>query len=125
VIYILLKNELKGLNNELILRARAGKCGEINIHEMLKAVSVLDKTTEGQTYLLDHRCDEKFGELLGMLNEITVDMRNGKMNIEDLTTKYMDKIPTADVDEMPPADVDEMPPADLDNQTDIDKISST
>ena len=42
------------------------------------------KPLEGQTYLLDHRCDEKFGELLGMLNEITVDMRNGKMNIEDL-----------------------------------------
>ncbi len=117
MIYILLKNELKGLNNELILRARAGKCGEINIHEMLKAISVLDKTTEGQTYLLDHRCDEKFGELLGMLNEITVDMRNGKMNIEDLTTKYMDKIP--------PVEVDEIPPTDLDNQTDMDKISST
>jgi hypothetical protein len=123
VIYILLKNELKGLNNELILRARAGKCGEINIHEMLKAVSVLDKTAEGQTYLLDHRCDEKFGELLVMLNDITVDMRNGKMNIDDLTTKYMDKIPSADVDEIP-ADVDEIP-SDLDNQTDMDKISST
>ena len=75
------------------------------------------KPHEGQTYLLDHRSDEKFGELLGMLNEITVDMRNGKMNIEDLTTKYMDKIP--------PVDVDEIPPTDLDNQTDMDKISST
>jgi len=110
VIDILLKNELKGLNNELILRARAGKCGEINIHEILKAVSVLDKTVEGQKYLLDHRCDEKFGELMGIINEITVDMRNGKMNIDDLQTKYMDKIQPADFDEI--------------TQSDMDKISS-
>jgi hypothetical protein len=84
---------LKGLNNDLILKARSGECGEINIHEMLKAVSVLDHTSAGQTYLLDHRGDEKFDELLQMLNDITSDMRNGKMNITDLTTKYMEKIP--------------------------------
>ncbi len=84
---------MKGLNNDLILRARAGECGEINIHEMLKAVSVLDHTNAGQAYLLDHRGDEKFDELLKMLNDITSDMRNGKMNITDLTTKYMEKIP--------------------------------
>lgn len=93
MINILLKNELKSLNNDLILRAREGKCGEINIHEMLKAVSVLDTTSAGQAYLLDHRGDEKFEELLTMLNSITSDMRNGKMNITDLTTKYMEKIP--------------------------------
>jgi hypothetical protein len=93
LINILLKNELKSLNNDLILRAREGKCGEINIHEMLKAVSVLDTTSAGQAYLLDHRGDEKFEELLTMLNSITSDMRNGKMNITDLTTKYMEKIP--------------------------------
>ena len=44
MINILLKNELKSLNNDLISRARQGKCGEINIHEMLKAISVLDKS---------------------------------------------------------------------------------
>ena len=60
---------------------------------MLKAVSVLDTTSAGQAYLLDHRGDEKFDELLTMLNSITSDMRNGKMNITDLTTKYMEKIP--------------------------------
>ena len=38
---------------------REGKCGEVNIHEMLKAVSVLDTTSAGQAYLLDHRGDEK------------------------------------------------------------------
>lgn len=84
---------MKGLNNDLILKARSGECGEINIHEMLKAVSVLDHTSAGQAYLLDHRSDEKFDELLQMLNDITSDMRNGKMNITDLTTKYMEKIP--------------------------------
>ena len=84
---------MKGLNNDLILKARSGECGEINIHEMLKAVSVLDHTSAGQAYLLDHRGDEKFDELLQMLNDITSDMRNGKMNITDLTTKYTEKIP--------------------------------
>ena len=84
---------MKGLNNDLILKARSGECGEINIHEMLKAVSVLDQTSAGQAYLLDHRGDEKFDDLLQMLNDITSDMRNGKMNITDLTTKYMEKIP--------------------------------
>lgn len=72
---------------------REGKCGEVNIHEMLKAVSVLDTTSAGQTYLLDHRGDENVDELLTMLNSITCDMRDGKMNITDLTTKYMEKIP--------------------------------
>jgi hypothetical protein len=93
MINILLKNELKSLNNDLILRAREGKCGEINIHEMLKAVSVLDNTSAGQAYLLDHHRDEKFDDLLKMLNEITTDMRDGKMNLTDLTTKYTEKIP--------------------------------
>jgi hypothetical protein len=93
LVNILLKNELKSLNNDLILMVREGKCGEVNIHEMLKAVSVLDTTSSGQAYLLDHRGDEKVDELLNMLNSITSDMRNGKMNITDLTTKYMEKIP--------------------------------
>ena len=31
-----------------------------------------------------------------MLNEITYDMRDGKMNIADLTTKYIDLIPPID-----------------------------
>ncbi len=93
MIDILLKNELKSLNNDLILRAREGKCGEINIHEMLKAVSVLNNSSSGQAYLLDHQGDEKFDELLEMLNEITSDMRNGKMNITDITIKYTEKIP--------------------------------
>jgi len=93
MIDILLKNELKSLNNDLILRAREGKCGEINIHEMLKAVSVLNSSSAGQAYLLDHQGDEKFDDLLKMLNEITSDMRNGKMNIIDITTKYTEKIP--------------------------------
>ena len=97
MINILLKNELKGLNYDLILRAREGKCGEINIHEMLKAVSVLDNSSAGQAYLLDHRGDEKFDDLLKMLNEITNDMRNGKMNISDLTTKYTDLIPHTEI----------------------------
>lgn len=60
---------------------------------MLKAVSVLDTSSAGQAYLLDHRSDDKFDDLLKMLNEITSDMRNGKMNITDLTTKYTEKIP--------------------------------
>lgn len=93
MIYILLKNELKSLNNDLILRARQGKCGEINIHEMLKAVSVLDNCSAGQTYLLNHRSGENFNDLLKMLNDITGDMRDGKMNIEDLTTKYVELLP--------------------------------
>jgi hypothetical protein len=93
MINILLKNELKSLNNDLILRARQGKCGEINIHEMLKAVSVLDNSSAGQAYLLNHHSDEKFDDLIKMLNEITSDMRDGKMNITDLTTKYIDLIP--------------------------------
>jgi hypothetical protein len=93
LIDILLKNELKSLNNDLILMVREGKCGEVNIHEMLKAVSVLDTTSAGQAYLLDHRGDENVDELLTMLNCITCDMRDGKMNITDLTTKYMEKIP--------------------------------
>jgi len=42
---------------------------------------------------LDHQGDEKFDDLLKMLNEITSDMRNGKMNIIDITTKYTEKIP--------------------------------
>ena len=92
MIDILLKNELKSLNNDLMLRAREGKCGEINIHEMLKAVSVLNNSSAGQAYLLDQG-DEKFDDLLKMLNEITSDMRNGKMNIIDITTKYTEKIP--------------------------------
>ena len=83
---------MRNLNNDLILRAREGKCGNINIHEMLKAVSVLDTNTLGQTYLLDHNTDEKFDELLKMLGDITIDMRSGQMNIVDLTTKYTDKI---------------------------------
>jgi hypothetical protein len=93
MVNILLKNELKSLNNDLILRARQGKCGEINIHEMLKAVSVLDNSSAGQKYLLNHHSDEKFDELLVMLNNITADMRDGKMNIPDLTAKYIEKIP--------------------------------
>ena len=93
MIDILLKNELKSLNNDLMLRAREGKCGEINIHEMLKAVSVLNNSNAGQAYLLDHQGDEKFDDLLKMLNEITSDMRNGKMNITDITTKYTERIP--------------------------------
>jgi hypothetical protein len=93
MINILLKNELKSLNNDLILRVRQGKCGEINIHEMLKAVSVLDNSSAGQAYLLNHRSEENFTDLLEMLNNITVDMRDGKMNIDDLTTKYVDLIP--------------------------------
>ena len=93
MINILLKNELKSLNNDLILRARQGKCGEINIHEMLKAVSVLDKSDAGQAYLLNHHSDEEFDDLVKMLNEITYDMRDGKMNIADLTNKYIDLIP--------------------------------
>ncbi len=92
MITILLKNELRNLNNDLILRAREGKCGNINIHEMLKAVSVLNTNTLGQTYLLDHNTDEKFDELLTMIDDITVDMRSGQMNIIDLTSKYTDKI---------------------------------
>jgi hypothetical protein len=89
MIDILLKNELKSLNNDLILRARQGKCGEINIHEMLKAVSVLDKSDAGQVYLLNHHSEEEFDDLIKMLNEITYDMRDGKMNITDLTIKYI------------------------------------
>ncbi len=93
MINILLKNELKSLNNDLILKAREGKCGEIKIHEMLKAISVLDNSNAGQAYLLDHQSDEKFEDLLVMLNEITVDLRKGKMNITDITSKYTEKIP--------------------------------
>ncbi|MGB7969963.1 MAG: hypothetical protein WCF28_10400 [Methanobacterium sp.] len=91
-----MKNELKSLNNDLILRARQGKCGEINIHEMLKAISVLDKSDAGQAYLLNHHSDAEFDDLVKMLNEITYDMRDGKMNIADLTTKYIDLIPPID-----------------------------
>jgi|WetSurMetagenome_2_1015567.scaffolds.fasta_scaffold707157_1 hypothetical protein len=90
---ILMKNELKSLNNDIISRIREGKCGDVNIHEMLKAVSVLDATSAGQNYLLDHRSEENFDELLEMLNAITVDMRDGKMNVSDLTIKYNEKIP--------------------------------
>jgi hypothetical protein len=93
MINILLKNELKSLNNDLILRARQGKCGEMNIHEMLKAVSVLDKSDAGQVYLLNHHSDEEFDDLVKMLSNIIYDMRNGKMNIDDLTTKYIEIIP--------------------------------
>lgn len=88
MVHIATKNELRDLNKDLIERIRAGKCGEVKIHEMLKAVSVLDTTSEGQAYLIDHGTDEKFDELIDMLNNITYDMRDGKMNIEDLTTKY-------------------------------------
>ncbi len=88
MVYIATKNELRDLNKYLIERIRAGKCGDVKIHEMLKAVSVLDTTTEGQTYLIEHGTDEKFGELVDKLNEITHDMRDGKMNITDLTAKY-------------------------------------
>ncbi len=93
MIYITLKNELKEFKNDLISRVRSGKCGEVKLHEILKAVSVLDTTSTGQTYLLDHRSDEKFDDLLVMLNNITDDMRNGKMNFTDLTTKYTEQIP--------------------------------
>jgi hypothetical protein len=60
---------------------------------MLKAISVLDKSDAGQVYLLNHHSDEEFDDLIKMLNEITYDMRDGKMNIADLTTKYIDLIP--------------------------------
>jgi hypothetical protein len=93
MVYITTKNELRDLNKDLISRIRAGKCGEVKIHEILKAVSVLDTTTEGQAYLIDHGTDEKFDELLDMLNNITDDMRDGKMNITDLTTKYTQDLP--------------------------------
>ena len=93
MIYITLKKELKGLNNDIISKIRAGKCGEVKIHEILKAVSVLDTTSAGQAYLLDHNNEEKFDELLAMLNNITSDMRDGKMNIPELTTKYTEQIP--------------------------------
>lgn len=92
MVHIATKNELRDLNNDLIERIRAGKCGEVKIHEMLKAVSVLDTTSEGQEYLIDHGTDEKFDELIDMLNKITHDMRDGKMNIEDLTAKYSQSI---------------------------------
>lgn len=94
MVYIATKNELRDLNKDLIERIRAGKCGEVKIHEILKAVSVLDTTSEGQAYLIDHGTDEKFDELLDMLNNITYDMRDGKMNIEDLTTKYSQELST-------------------------------
>jgi len=93
MVHIATKNELRDLNKDLIERIRAGKCGEVKIHEILKAVSVLDTTSEGQTFLIDHGTDEKFDELLDMLNNITYDMRDGKMNIEDLTTKYTQDLP--------------------------------
>jgi hypothetical protein len=93
MVHIATKNELRDLNKDLIERIRAGKCGEVKIHEILKAVSVLDTTSEGQSYLIDHGTDEKFDELLDMLNNITYDMRDGKMNIEDLTTKYTQDLP--------------------------------
>jgi hypothetical protein len=93
MVNIATKNELRDLNKDLIERIRAGKCGEVKIHEILKAVSVLDTTSEGQTFLLDHGTDEKFDELIDMLNNITHDMRDGKMNIEDLTTKYTQDLP--------------------------------
>jgi hypothetical protein len=93
LVYISIKNDLKSLNNDLILRVRKGKCGEIQIYEMLKAVKILNTTNAGQSYLLDHRGDENFNDLLDMLKNMTSDMRNGKMNITDITTKYMEKIP--------------------------------
>lgn len=93
MICISFEKEIKGLNNDLILKARTGECGEIQIHEMLKAVTVLNTTSEGQSYLLDHRGDEKFSELLVMIKNIISDMRNGMMNVPDLSTKYMEKIP--------------------------------
>lgn len=93
MVYITTKNELRDLNKDLISRIRAGKCGEVKIHEMLKAVTVLDTTSEGQAYLIDHGTDEKFDELIDMLNKITHDMRDGKMNIADLTTKYTEQLP--------------------------------
>jgi hypothetical protein len=93
MVYIATKNELRELNKELVERIRAGECGDVNIHEMLKAVSVLDTTIEGQTYLIDHGTDEKFGELVDKLNNITHDMRDGKMNITDLTAKYTQDLP--------------------------------
>lgn len=93
MVNIATKNELRDLNKDLIERIRAGKCGEVNIHEMLKAVSVLDTTSEGQEYLVDHGTDEKFDELVDMLNNITHDMREGKMNITDLTAKYSQDLP--------------------------------
>jgi hypothetical protein len=93
LVYISITNELKSLNKDLILRVRKGKCGEIQIYEMLKAVKILNTTSAGQSYLLDHRNEENFNDLLDMLKNMTSDMRNGKMNITDITTKYMEKIP--------------------------------
>jgi hypothetical protein len=93
LICISFEKEIKGLNNDLISKARTGECGEIQIHEMLKAVTVLNTTSAGQSYLLDHRGDEKFSELLEMINNIIGDMRNGMMNVPDIATKYMEKIP--------------------------------
>jgi hypothetical protein len=92
MVYIATKNELRDLNKDLIERIRAGKCGDVKIHEILKAVSVLDTTIEGQTFLIDHGTDEKFDELIDKLNNITHDMRDGKMNITDLTTKYTQEL---------------------------------
>ena len=97
MVHIATKNELRDLNKDLIERIRAGKCGEVNIHEILKAVSVLDTTSEGQTYLIDHGTNEKFDELIDMLNHITHDMRDGKMNITDLTTKYTENLPKVEM----------------------------
>ncbi len=88
----MLKNELKQLNKNLILKVREGKCGNITIYEMLKAVTVFDNKW-GQEYLLDHRADENIDELLRMINDIVNDMRDGQMNIPDLTAKYLDRIP--------------------------------
>ena len=92
MICISFEKEIKGLNNDLISKARTGECGEIQIHEMLKAVTVLNTTSAGQSYLLDHRGDEKFSELLEII-DIIGDMRNGMMNVPDIATKYMEKIP--------------------------------
>ena len=89
----MLKNDLKQLNKDLILKVRKGKCGNIKIYEMLKAVTVLDNNSNGQAYLLDHRTDERIDELMKMLKDIVKDMRAGQMNISDLTSKYLDKIP--------------------------------
>jgi hypothetical protein len=89
----LLKNELKQLNKNLILKVREGKCGNITIYEMLKAVTVLDNNKGGQDYLLDHCTNEKMDDLLKMLKDIVNDMRAGQMNIPDLTAKYLDRIP--------------------------------
>lgn len=89
----MLKNELKQLNKNLILKVREGKCGNITIYEMLKAVTVFDNNKWGQDYLLDHRADENMDELLRMINDIVNDMRAGQMNIPDLTAKYLDRIP--------------------------------